>query len=110
MGERGKVGENCLTSSNSLGSGWLGAAAKSAWSTRRTLTRSFSPGAFARTCRLQCGTLSNYHGLPVADIAEHERSSAPRRDLEQLSSDAGARVLRALGVKGPEAELRSASD
>jgi NACHT domain len=48
--------------------------------------------------------------LPVADIAEHERSSAPRRDLEQLSSDAGARVLRALGVKGPEAELRSASD
>ena len=48
--------------------------------------------------------------LPIADLAEHERSSAPRRDLEQLSSDAGARVLRALGVKGAEAELRSASD
>src|SRR5271157_2429363 len=48
--------------------------------------------------------------LPVADLAEHERSSAIRRDLEQLSSDAGAQLLRALGVKGDEAELRSASD
>jgi serine/threonine protein kinase len=48
--------------------------------------------------------------LPVADIADHEGTSALRRELEQLSSDAGAKVLRALGVKGPEAELRSASD
>ena len=48
--------------------------------------------------------------LPIADIADHERTSAPRRDLEQLSSDAGAKLLRALGVKGDEAELRSASD
>ena len=48
--------------------------------------------------------------LPVADIADHERSSAPRRDLEHLSSDAGGTLLGALGVKGPEAELRSASD
>ena len=48
--------------------------------------------------------------LSIADIADHERTSAPRRDLEQLSSDAGAKVLRALGVKGGEAELRSASD
>jgi len=47
---------------------------------------------------------------PVADIADHERTSAPRRDLEHLSSDAGAKLLRALGVKGDEAELRSASD
>jgi hypothetical protein len=39
-----------------------------------------------------------------------EGSSALRRDLEQLSSDAGAKLLRALGVKGDEAELRSASD
>jgi hypothetical protein len=36
--------------------------------------------------------------LPVADIADHERTSAPRRDLEQLSSDASAKLLRALGV------------
>jgi tetratricopeptide (TPR) repeat protein len=46
----------------------------------------------------------------VADIADYERTSALRRDLEQLSSDAGAQLLRALGVKGHEAELRSASD
>ena len=37
--------------------------------------------------------------LPVADIADHERTSAPRRDLEHLSSDAGANLLRALGVQ-----------
>jgi hypothetical protein len=46
----------------------------------------------------------------VADIADHERTSALRRTLEQLSSDAGAKLLRALGVKGREAELRSASE
>jgi hypothetical protein len=48
--------------------------------------------------------------LPVADIADHEHASAPRRDLEDLSNDAGARLLRASGVKGHEAELRSTSD
>jgi hypothetical protein len=48
--------------------------------------------------------------LPVADIADHERTSAPRRELEHLSSDAGGKLLRALGVKGDEVELRSASD
>jgi hypothetical protein len=46
----------------------------------------------------------------VADIPAHEGTSTLRRDLEQLSSDAGAKLLRALGVKGDEAELRSASD
>src|SRR5262249_33162386 len=47
---------------------------------------------------------------PIADIADYERSSAPRRSLEHLSSDAGAKLLRALGVNGHEAELRTASD
>jgi hypothetical protein len=47
---------------------------------------------------------------PIADIADHEGNSALRRDLEHLSGDAGASLLRALGVKGDEAELRSASD
>src|SRR6202048_3828335 len=47
---------------------------------------------------------------PVADIADREGTSALRRDLEQLSSNAGAKLLRTLGVKGHEAELRSASD
>ena len=46
----------------------------------------------------------------VADIADHERTSALRRSLEQLSSDAGAKLLGALGVKGREAELRSTSE
>ena len=48
--------------------------------------------------------------LAVADLADHERTSAPRRDLEHLAPDAGARLLRTLGVKGHETELRSASD
>ncbi|MBV8278226.1 MAG: protein kinase, partial [Verrucomicrobia bacterium] len=47
---------------------------------------------------------------PIADIADHERTSALRRDLEQLPGDAGAKLLRALGVKGDEAELQRASD
>jgi serine/threonine protein kinase len=47
---------------------------------------------------------------PVADIADHAGSSALRRDLEQLSSDAGAKLLRALVVNGRDAEMRSASD
>jgi tetratricopeptide (TPR) repeat protein len=47
---------------------------------------------------------------PVADIADHEGLSALRRNLEQLSSEAGANLLRALGVKGDETELRSASN
>jgi serine/threonine protein kinase/predicted ATPase len=48
--------------------------------------------------------------LPVADLGDHEGTSALRRDLEQLSSEAGAKLLRALGVQGHETELRSASD
>jgi serine/threonine protein kinase/predicted ATPase len=48
--------------------------------------------------------------LPVADLADHDGSSALRRDLEHLSSHAGAQLLQALGVKGDEAELRTASD
>jgi tetratricopeptide (TPR) repeat protein len=46
----------------------------------------------------------------VADIVDHERTSALRHDLDQLSSDAGAKLLRALGVKGDEADLRNASN
>jgi hypothetical protein len=42
---------------------------------------------------------------PVADIADYERTSALRRDLDQLSSDAGAKLLRALGVN-PTSRIR----
>ena len=48
--------------------------------------------------------------IPVADIADYERTSALRRDLEQLSSDAGVKLLQALGVKGEEEKLRNASE
>jgi tetratricopeptide (TPR) repeat protein len=48
--------------------------------------------------------------MTIADIADHEQSSALRRDLEQISKEAGAKLLRALGVKGDEAELRRASE
>ena len=48
--------------------------------------------------------------LSVADIAEHVHSSVLRRDLEQLSNDAGAKLLLALRVKGDEKKLRAASD
>ena len=48
--------------------------------------------------------------LSIADIADHKRTSAPRRELEHLSCDAGAHLLRVLGVRGDQAELRKASD
>ena len=48
--------------------------------------------------------------IPVADIADYESASSPRRDLERLSSEAGAKLLRALGVSGLEGELRHASE
>jgi serine/threonine protein kinase/predicted ATPase len=48
--------------------------------------------------------------IAVADTADHERTSVLRRGLEQLSSFAGEKLLRALGVKGDKAQLRTASD
>jgi serine/threonine protein kinase len=48
--------------------------------------------------------------LPVADLVDYERTSVRRYELEQLSSDAGAQLLRALSVIGDEEKLRSASD
>ena len=59
----------------------------------------FNPGLCVITTR-----------LPVTDIADHEDGSALRRGLEHLSREAGAQLLRALGVKGQETELRSASN
>jgi hypothetical protein len=48
--------------------------------------------------------------MPVADLSDHEGTSALRCDLDQLPSIAGEQLLRALGVQGNEAELRSASE
>jgi hypothetical protein len=47
--------------------------------------------------------------LPIADIADHEGKSALRLELDQLSGEAGAKLLRALGVKGDKCELQHAS-
>jgi hypothetical protein len=47
--------------------------------------------------------------LAVADLADQEGTAALRLDLDHLSPEAGAQLLRALGVKGPEPELRRAS-
>ncbi|MBV9492456.1 MAG: protein kinase [Verrucomicrobia bacterium] len=47
--------------------------------------------------------------LPVADLADHLGTSVRQLELEQLSGPAGAQLLRALGVKGADAELRMAS-
>jgi serine/threonine protein kinase len=38
--------------------------------------------------------------MPVADLSDHEGSSALRRELEHLSSDAGAQLLGSVGRKG----------
>src|SRR6516225_3870267 len=109
MGKGRKVSEACCGSSNPAGSRWPGAAPKSAWSTRRTGNRAFPASAFARTRCLQHGALRDHDAHASCRYCRHERTSALRRDLNQLSSDAGAKLLRALGVKGDEAELRSAS-
>jgi hypothetical protein len=52
LGEGGEVGEAHCASSNLVGSGRAGAAAKSAWATIGTVTRTFPPGALARACCL----------------------------------------------------------
>jgi serine/threonine protein kinase len=48
--------------------------------------------------------------IPVADLTDYERSSAVRRDLEQLSTSDGVKLLRALGVRGHDVEMERASD
>ena len=50
------------------------------------------------------------HGYRSPILQITKAPPAPRLDLEHLSSDVGAKLLRALGVRGHEEELRSASD
>jgi predicted ATPase len=47
--------------------------------------------------------------IPVADIVDQEGRSVVRWEMDQLSSDAGAQLLRALSVIGDEEKLRNAS-
>ncbi len=46
--------------------------------------------------------------FPVADLARFEGRTARRIDLEHLPTAAGVRLLRALGVRGDDTELRQA--
>ena len=47
--------------------------------------------------------------LPVTDLADFEGSTFRQINLEHLSPQAGAEILKALGVKGSEDELEQAS-
>ena len=47
--------------------------------------------------------------VPVSDLVEFENSTVLRHDLEQLSPQAGAQILRSLKVKGSDEELEHAS-
>jgi predicted ATPase len=47
--------------------------------------------------------------LPVGDLAEFEGSTLERIDLDHLSPEAGAKLLRSLDVRGEEEELRKAT-
>jgi hypothetical protein len=110
VGEGRKIGEARRGSSNLISVGRSGAAPKSAWSARRTAGEPSLQALLRELAAFNKGLCVITTRTPVADIADHERTSALRRDLEQLSSDAGAKLLRALGVNGHEAELRSASE
>ena len=61
LGERRKIGQARRASSNLTGSGRLGAAPKSVWSTRRTVMGAFAPGSPARARCLSYGALRDYH-------------------------------------------------
>ena len=111
MGEGRKIGQARRASSNLIGSGWLGAAPKNPPGPQEGRVREPSLQALLRElAAFNTGLCVITTRTPVADIADYERISALRRSLEQLFSDAGAKLLRALGVKGHEAELRSAND
>src|SRR5207244_9631961 len=47
--------------------------------------------------------------MPVTDLNSFEASTAKRIDLDNLSTEAGAQVLRAHGITGTQAELEQAA-
>ena len=75
-----------------------------------TAARALPPGTSARACGLQFRSLRDHDPNGGRRYCGSRAEFGPRRDLEQLSSDAGAKLLRSLEVKGHEAELRAASD
>jgi hypothetical protein len=110
LGEGRKVGEARLESPNLAGSGRLGAL-QNPPGPREGRVREPSLQALLRElAAFNWGLCVITTRSPVSDIADHEGASVLRRELERLSSEAGAKLLRALGVKGHESELRTASD
>ena len=61
MGEGRKIGEARWASANLACSGWLGAAPKSTWCTRRAVTGPVPSGTIARACCFQYGPVRDYH-------------------------------------------------
>ena len=110
MGEGRKISETDIASSNPTGSGWPGAAPNPPSAQEGRLRDPSLQALLKELAAFNTGLCVITTRLPVSDIADHERTSAQRRELEHLCSDAGANLLRALGVKGDQAELRSASD
>ena len=96
-------------SSNLIGSGWPGAAPNPPGPQEGRVLEPSLQALLRELAAFNKGLCAITTRILVADIADYERTSALRCELEQLSSDAGAELLRALGVKGDEAELRNAS-
>jgi hypothetical protein len=114
LGRRGRRGKDLRSSSLIVEPYWFWTG----WSRSKTRLVHKKDAYVCLLSKPFCGSLQLLtRGLcvittrtPVVELADHERTSALRRDLEQLSNDAGAKLLRALGVKGHEVELRNASD
>jgi hypothetical protein len=110
VGEGRKISEAGGAPSNLAGSGWSEPLRNPPGPQEGRLREPSLQALLRELAAFNTGLCLITTRMPVADIAEHERTSALRRELEQISSDAGARLLRALGVKGDQAELQSASD
>jgi hypothetical protein len=111
MGEGRTIGKARRTPPYPTGSGWPGGPLQNPPGPQEGRLREPSLQALLRElAAFNTGLCVITTRLPVADTADHEQTSVLRRELEQLSSDAGARLLRALGVKGHEPELLNASD
>src|SRR5260370_33745251 len=99
MGEGGKIGKAHRASSNVICSGRSGAAPKSTWSTEGRLREPALQALLRELAAFNTGLCVITTRMPLADIADHEQTSAVRRGLEQLSNADGAKLLRALGGK-----------
>jgi hypothetical protein len=88
MGEGRETCEARRTSSNPTNSGRPGAAPKSAWSTKGRVRDPALQALLRELAAFNMGLCVITTRMPVADLADHAGTSALRRDLEQLSSDA----------------------